>query len=396
MVEEKPVRSAVKRESGLKAFFALAVIIGLVIAALAQLLPLRNPYDRSDLFAYITAEDLVSQGLNPYDPTTVLAAWRARWGVGNTSVLMIWNPPTLFLFPGLLLKFPESLLYALWPIVTVLSAALLAFIGWKLSSCATLRVVPLVVGTLCSPAIIWEIQTSQLSSLLAVAPLMGILLFMRGRDVSAGLLISLAILKPHTVFLPLVTIGFWTLFNRRWGVVVGGIVGATLGGALAEAAFPGITAQWISRDSWPINVSGSTLSSMIREISITRGYPDPSYVSVLMPLLGITGVGLALFTKARTPASIPLMWSLLLNQFFSPYGFVIDQAPLIVVQAFLVSQASSQSKVAKTLVLLMAASLLPSLISEIPSDHLSSPWWFVYPPTLVAIFLLTRERRTCG
>lgn len=372
--------------------FALAAILAAVLTCVgAMFVPVRSPYLQSEILAYKIAEDLVGRGANPYDPATVLSEWQTRTGIDAPEVMMVWNPPVVFLYPGVFLQLPESLVYAVWPFLNVSAAAILGLIGWKLASAKTLRVVPLIVASFCSAPLIIEFQIAQLSSLVALPPMVGILLFLKRRDFLAGLFFSLAILKPHLLFLPLIAVGYWTVFERRWKIVAGTVIGLGASLLAAEVVFPGISWQWLTRETWPVNYAGATLASMIRAIMSLQGFPDPIFLSAFLPVIGAVGLGLVLFRKARHPSIVPLMWSLLLNQVFSPYGFIFDQCVLIVVQAFLASRAPTVMHAARLLIFMMLANVLPTVTSLVAPTWLGFLWWGVYPPALAMIFLYDRS-----
>ncbi len=376
-------------------FVFVGLLVGLMAVILGNLLASRAPYTKSDLIAYKIATNVVVQGGNPYDPATIRADWIARTGDMQQSPLMVWNPPVFFVFPGAILRLPESILYTFWPFVPYFSGALLALIGWRLAKAAPCRIVPLLLATYCSIPLLIEFQISQMSSFLALPPLMGILLFLNRRDLSAGCLFSLAILKPHVVFFPLAAVAFWVVWEGRWKVVVGGILGGLLGTIAAELVFPGISLQWFYRTSWPVSYAGSSLTLMLRATAHDLGYSDPFFLTILIPALGVLGLWLYLARKAPQPAAEPLIWALALNQIFTPYGFLMDQTILIVVQAFMISKVSSRVVSRRLLLALMLANMTAPLTLMVVPEPLQRLWWISYPIALIVIwgvFMLHRNR----
>jgi hypothetical protein len=373
-------------------FLSVALIVALAAVVLGTLAPTRSPYMKSDLIAYKIATDVAVGGGNPYNPETVLAKWPLRTVEMRQPPLMVWNPPAFFLFPGTILRLPESALYILWPIIPCFSGALLGLIGWQLAKGSKGSILPLSLSTFCSIPLVIEFQISQMSSFLALAPLLGILLFLSRRDLCAGLLFSVAILKPHVVFLPLAAIAFWVLWERRWRVVAGGVGGILLGSIAAELVYPGINIKWLYRPSWPVNYLGSTLPSMLRAAAHDFGYRDPGFLMILIPALGVLGLWIYLARRAPHPAVGPIIWTLTLNQFFTPYGFLMDQTVLIVVQAFMISKISSRAASRRLLLALIFAHLTVPLILTITTGPLQRLWWVSYPVALTAILATVTMR----
>jgi hypothetical protein len=379
-------------------FVFVGLLVGLMAVILGNLAASRSPYAKSDLIAYKIATDVVVRGGNPYDPATIRSDWIARTGDMQQSPLMVWNPPAFFVFPGTILRLPESILYTLWPFVPYFSGALLALIGWRLAKTASGRIVPLSLATFCSIPLLIEFQISQMSSFLALPPLVGVLLFLSRRDLSAGCLFSLAILKPHVVFFPLAAVGFWVLWERRWKVVVGGVLGGLLGTIAAELVFPGISLQWFYRTSWPVSYAGSTLTLMLRATANDLGYADPFFLTILIPALGVLGLWIYLARKVPQPAPEPIVWTLALNQIFTPYGFIMDQTILIVVQAFMISKISSRVISLRLVLALILANMSAPLTLMMAPESFQRLWWISYPLALMAIlgvFTLRRNRTGC-
>lgn len=366
-------------------FTLVWLLTALFMVALGNLFPIRLPYLKSDLIAYKIATDLAVNGGNPYDPDTIKAEWTTRTGGTQKDPLMVWNPPILFLFPGTILRLPETVLYRLWPLIPYFSGAILTLIGFRLAGGANVSILSLVISILISIPLLIEFQISQLSSLLSLGPLLGVLLFLQRRDLLAGGLLSLAFLKPHIVFFPLAAIAFWTIRELRWKVVAGGALGILLGSITIELLLPGITLKWINRSNWPTDVLGSVIPQMLRSAAIGLGYQDPIFLTVLIPFLGVLGLWLYLACKAPCPTIEPIIWTLALNQIFTPYGFIFDQATLLVVQAFVISKISDQVTRNRFLLAIFFANMTAPIILTTTPEPLQRLWWVSYPITLIPI-----------
>lgn len=364
-----------------------ALFLSVALTAFDWLLGSRLPFQAADLSNHTVAQDIVRRGLNPYD-IGVVALQRPGLAAGDVLYRMVWNPPICFIFPGVFFLLPDWVAYALWPGVLYLSGVALAVVGWSLSG-RPLRVSVLLFAAYCSFPLTSEVYLSQMSSLVALPPLIGIALFMRGRDFAAGLLLSLAVLKPHVVFLPMCTVAFWTLLGRRWGVVLGVFVGGFLGAASAELLYPGVLHWWVFREVWPLQVHGGTLSGVVRRFAMSQGGEDPIFVALLVPLVVVPSFLLALYRYARSPTSVAVAWSLLLNFIATPYGFVFDQTVLIVAQGYLVSRCGSQAGRRRGLAAIVLANLTTALVLLWCPDGQTQLWWSVYPALFAIGFTLS-------
>ncbi len=372
-----------------------ALFLSVALTAFDWLLGSRLLFQAADLSNHTVAQDIVRRGLNPYD-IGVVALQRPGLAAGDVLYRMVWNPPICFLFPGVFFLLPGWVVYALWPGVLYLSGVALAVVGWSLSN-GPLRAGAVLVAAYCSFPLMCEVYLSQISSLVALPPIIGIALFMRGRDFAAGLLMSLAVLKPHVVFLPICAIAFWTVLSRRWRVVLGGLMGVVVGAGFAELLFPGVLYWWVSREVWPVHVLGGTLSGFVRRLVLSNGGRDPVLVTLWIPLGVVLCFLLGLFKYARTPSSVAVAWSILLNFIAAPYGFVFDQTILIVVQGYLLSSCPTQARLRGTLAAVLSANGFAAFAFVGARDSEAQLWWSLYPLFLaIGFFFLLRSGRECG
>ena len=185
------------------------LVVVLAILALDLTFSVRRPYVESDLSAYKMAQRFLRDGQDPYARDAIRAEWE-RLGHGHSADVapkMVWNPPIFFVYPGVFFRFSENILFGIWPIVSTLAALALGAIGWRIATARPLAGYPVGGAVLlCLP---WwlELNLSQLSSLVALPCMFGFLLFFQRRDFAAGLSLSLALVKPHLVFLPYVLLG---------------------------------------------------------------------------------------------------------------------------------------------------------------------------------------------
>ncbi len=93
--------------------------------------------------------------------------------------------------------------------------------------------------------------------------------------------------------------------------------------------------------------------------------------------------------KAPEPSAEPIVWALVLNQVFTPYGYVMDQTTLIVVQAYMVSSICSYTAVIWShivIVAMMLATLAAPLTIRFTAEPFDHIWWVSYQIALMVLF----------
>jgi len=367
------------------------LVCSLLIGVMMWILPMRSPFSRSDLAVYWTALRVVQNGGNPYDPHAMIAAYHRELGIETLEPGMMWNPPIFFVFPGAILNLPQPYVFDVLPVCSGAAALVLAMIGWRFSGPLLPMTTRTAVISVMSFPIFTQLYISQVSTLIALPVMLGSLLFLRRRDLLGGGLLSFALLKPHVFLLPLVALAFWTIIQRRWRLPIGVMIGLALNIGIVESLYPNLLLQWLYRPSWPLNIVGAALPTLIRDpLMQTLGYV-PVFLEVLIPLCG-AGVLLAyLWCYQRVPSGFGLVLAVALNMLFTPYGFVFDQSVGIVAQSFMLGQSRTREERTLAVRLILIANLIPSMcLVLLPS--IFALWWMSYPFLLVLSLAFTVRR----
>lgn len=369
-------------------------VSALILAVLACIVAPRLPYHSSDLMIYNTSLAVAGAGGNPYNPVEIREALKSYIESPGEPVHLMWNPPGFLIYPGLLLLLPQPILYDLWPAILVVSVFALAIIGAQISGIRESRAEHIIFAASASLPFLVEIKLSQLSSIVSLLPIFGMLLYLRGANFISGVLLSFGVLKPHAVFLPLCVIALWTLHERRWQVLVGAAVGLLCLLGLSEAVFPGLNQLWLHRASWPVNIVGSAIPGLLRLYLIGDGY----YARLLGLLWSCLGVAVFALISWRSkwgrPAEV-LVWAIMLNPIVTPYGFMFDQSVLVVAQAFWLMRFASIGEARLAIGCITVSNIIPLVLNQtLPSDSLL--WTATYPLALVAgISVLRRKLPQC-
>ena len=289
----------------------------------------------SDAVVYIAAQELFLNGGNPYSHNQILGTIESLGCKLNND---IWNPPPLFTVLAPILAYSPSTNLLFLSLLQVVAALVIGWCGWRLSRGGVGSFVPGVFIAILTSAPWWmERLTGQISSLLSAIFMLGLFFFLSQRYFLSGILLSIAIIKPHLFFLPLAGVVFLSLSHGKRSTLIGLGTGVTLGFGIAEFWHPGIISAWLNRESWPTDIMGSSLPALIREQVFVQLNYDPGRLTLVIPILAV--VFLASYFRYRPPANpqILLFSLIVLNPLATPYGFIFDMTSLILPVAYMLS-----------------------------------------------------------
>jgi hypothetical protein len=174
-----------------------------------------------DFAMYWAAGRLNAFGQDPYDPERLLPL-QAEANPGQAQAFIMYSPPfalTLVMPFGLLESHASRLLWLLLHFAIIMLSADWA---WRLfGGPGRYRWLAWALAMSFLPTL-FMLRTGQVGSLV----LLGVVGFVRfqqcKKDVLAGALLALTLIKPHVVYLVLLAAGLWVLAGRRWAVLLGG------------------------------------------------------------------------------------------------------------------------------------------------------------------------------
>jgi hypothetical protein len=185
-----------------------------------------------DFAGYWALGRLIAVGIPSYDPAQVLAmqqavGWQAPFA--NLVWYAPWSLPIFWLF-GLL---PHAFALPLWLLFQIGLVWLAADRLWlHCGGPRSGRAVAVVVAMTFYPTIALIIWRQ--AGALALVGIVGFLLCARRRrDLSAGLWLALATLKPQLLYLFWMGLALWVWRARRWQVALGCLLGCAAGLAVA-------------------------------------------------------------------------------------------------------------------------------------------------------------------
>jgi hypothetical protein len=244
---------------GLALVAAVAVLVlqGSQGAALTTL-PLR------DYVEYWAAGQLLAEGNNPYDPELIQELERQA-GRDEDGILM-WNPPwalPLVLPLGML---PLRTGHLVWLLLNLVLIAVCADTLWRIyGGPSSRRLVALLLACTFMPAY-FALIVGQISPFLLVGAVAFLVLVRQGYDLAAGAATVLLAVKPHLAYLFWLALLLWTIRERRWRILAGGVLAATGLTAIALAFDPAVLGQYwhTVTTSPPAQYRSPTIGTLIR------------------------------------------------------------------------------------------------------------------------------------
>ena len=280
-----------------------------------------------DLRAYWVAAQTLSQGENPYDKDTLIAAEK-RLFPKFEHYIPVWNPPWAF---TLILPLTHFGLETATVLMMTLNIFLAIPLAYALNGIFSGTKDPLPSVFLAAFLFIpfWEVvEYGQLSTILATAMAFGVLNFTKGRDISAGMFFSLLTIKPHLGFLLSLAVLLRTLKERRFGVLVGGLIGVTLLAAAILVIEPRSLSWWLAAEK-PLEFEATTFITVLRLQLVPVLGAHNAHLTWLLPLICCAlSIPLILRRADVHRYASPL---LCISSFLAPYGWIFDHVLLIYV-----------------------------------------------------------------
>ena len=234
-------------KTALTMFAALLLGAGFAYKALQNYQ--HQDYLNSNFFSFWLSGHMVWTGENPYDSAQWLSNFDAFGATYRPSKILQYPLPLMFVMAPLGL-FPLGQAYFVWQMVTqiVMAVTVYALLNHWQDRSERLLFMPLVIFLSFFGPVYLTLQVGALGAIALLAILLTILLLEKEKPLSAGMLLSLTMLKPPQGLTLLALAGIWFLAKRNWksiaGIVLGGLILLTI---------------WILRDPlWLTKFSGSS------------------------------------------------------------------------------------------------------------------------------------------
>lgn len=384
---------------------AHSVTVALVALALV-LFPLQiHSFGTIDFIQYWSAWKLLASGQNPYD-SNLLYETQIALTSGESEPIFSWNPPWTYTLLAPFLAFPLSVGASLWCLFGFASVFFIATSASRALKVRDLGLTGATFAVLVFLQLWYSIGYGQLGVLFALSVTCFLVAVNAGRYGLAGLSLLPLTLKPHLFLLCAVPGILWlfqipTAAAKRF--LAGAIGGFTLLVAITLLMAPSVVAWWIEAmtrgpgseghfvhfQSWLTHTTASATRVLLFH---THGlYTTWPIVTIPVAAFALTSI----YFWRRRPV---IDWSLLLPPMLclslatSSYGWVYDQAPLVLCQYLLFARASECSNqllkygTFSALILLQVVPLLLITLFGLPAFY-----FFCVPWALLALLYISSK-----
>jgi len=290
-----------------------------------------------DWILYWSASRLTAAGENPYDAENLFSFQKAENpDLNREDTIIFYNPPwslPLLLPFGLFKNFTAFRL--VWGALVIAAIFFCSAWTWRTyEGPAELRMICLVATLVFAP-VLHVMQSGQIGPLVLLG-VVGFLCFSpRRQNWLAGAVLLLAAVKPHLLTLVWLALLLWTVEQRRWGILLGGLLAVLVATAVAWIFNPRILEEyWTAmRENsparqWVTPTLGSGLRLVYRGLGLGDDWPMLQYIPTMLGFLFLPFYYLARRRQWKWEAQMPLL--LFLSFLAAPYGaWVADMVVLL-------------------------------------------------------------------
>ena len=329
-----------------------------------------RPSSVDDFVEYWAAGRLTIDGANPYDPRKVKAVEQLV-DPSLPVTIMMWNPPW-----SISLVLPLSLLdyrtaRTIWALIQM--AMLMGSAGWlwRYYGGKTSTAWLVGVASLLFPAALISLSIGQISPVVLFG-LCALLYFEgKGRDMPAGFLAAMTLVKPHLVYLIWAAILLWSIHRKRWALLGGAILGTASLLVAPLLLDPGIIRQYFTamREYPPDYYLTPTAGTLAR---LVLGWDQ------LWPQLLSNLIGAAWLVWYWWPRRHDWKWKdhlpviLVVSVLTAAFGWLFDQVVFLIPAIQLSTQVIRQwrTRAAKAAIMLLVFACVLSIVSWLLCIHL--------------------------
>ena len=388
----------------------LCLGLGFLIMSLPSLSSSRygaNSFGARDFVQYWSAYSAAQAGQNPYDPQ-VLLEHQQRLGRHDTRPLMMWNPPWTLSILGPVLRLDFSSAARCWFVINValvMGVALLLSASWMLPHRSLGGFV--AMSFFFFP--LWEnFRLGQLGIVCAFALALLYWSLMRNRPLFVGLALALTTLKPHLFYLVYVVMLYWSLRTRQTGLVIAAFVWLCLAVLSSLWVSPDALAQWLSAisNAGPsphytsvVEWRSATVVNLVKDALAGGSWNAARLLLFGVPSLLAAGMWIVLmWRRPHINWAIWLPGLTLISYLGSPYGWVFDQAVLIIpyLATLIIALRIWPMNPLLSLLCISCLLILQPLTWVLSESYLSWQhefWWFPLPLLVFYAFVLYAQNK---
>ena len=287
---------------------------------------------RTDYVAMLTGARVLANGGCLYCQGAQAQAQSALLGTPHAAFDAFLETPLIALAYRPLLALPAAAGYAVFLAASGLCVAAAATLAWRRMGLDRHGPagVALVALTFLSLPAAWNYRLGQVDALLVLPMVAGALLLINGRRFSAGLLLSLPLLKPQTEWLVPAAL----LAAAEWRALAGMVAGMVAwGGASLWIAGPEAIDRWLGL----LGTQGPTVATSVGVPGVVASVAGSGAGFVAAAVLGVLACAWlawrrpALRERPLLALSVGVAASLALAPHVYPYDLVAAAVPLVVI-----------------------------------------------------------------
>jgi hypothetical protein len=196
-----------------------------------------------DYVEYWAAGRLNLTGQNPYSAEQLLPLERYA-GRDTDEAIMMWNPPWTLTLVMPLGALPPRVGQLIWLVLNLLAIGLSAHLLWQAFGGRRDKIwIGFAVALSFLPSL-FTLHTGQISAVLLLGAALFVWFVQRGYFALAGAAACLIALKPHLAYLFWLAVAFDAVLNRRWRIVLGGVVTGVITSAIPMALNPDVWTEY--------------------------------------------------------------------------------------------------------------------------------------------------------
>ncbi len=296
-----------------------------------------------DFRQYWSAFQLVTEGLNPYQPEVMHAFQQSYFGDrGAIETVMMWNPPWLLLFLSPILWMDYKYSEIAWSVLNIgiLTISIFLLLRGESIISGFLERVLFIIVLASFPPLIDSLKFGQLGLFLLLGTILVFYGLVQKKAWLFGLSLCLISVKPHIFLILGAFLGSWIITTRQFGYIIKGIAALSALIILTLYIWPGILQNWLiamldqpkSEIIFrPWQWKTATITTSIRE-QFLLSEPDLGYsfalsiwLYVFVPIAIFLG---AIHKRAKLEAMLPLL--LCLSLILSPFTWYFDMTVLLI------------------------------------------------------------------
>ena len=314
-----------------------------------------------DYVEYWAAGNLNLKGGNPYDPQQLLPLQHAAGRFFGVPVMM-WNPPWMLLLAMPFSVFTYPLSRVLWILFFIIIILLSVNLTWQqYGGKPQYRWVGWLVGFTFLP-VLEAFRTGQTGPLLLLGMAGFLYFYNKKRLWLAGGCLSLLLVKPHILYLVLIAVVLWSLYEKELRIILGA----------------GITLAFATLVTWVVN------PDVIQQYLFAAvNYPPEDWATPTIGGITRLLIGTQHFWLQFIPTLVGLLWISIYWYHRRLAWSWLEQAPLIILVSILTAAYGWTSDHSASLIPILQIFILLLLVQDKKRS-----WYLVLISYLVIEILL--------